>query len=127
VAYAKQHARGVDRVSKFNLYNAMPICKELISYFAAKTTQGAQGRRGAVREGRGPAGDRGVAVVWHFNWIKWRPELVFELPIGIWLILGKELEKCLCLTHCGQGRIGWANTLGENISVLRDPTQHYIL
>jgi len=45
VAYAKQHARGVDRVSKFNLYNAMPICKELISYFAAKTTQGAQGRR----------------------------------------------------------------------------------
>jgi len=67
-----------------------------------------------------------VAVVWHFNWIKWRPELVFELPIGIWLILGKELEKWLCLTHCGQGRIGWANTLGENISIFGEPTNQPI-
>lgn len=48
-----------------------------------------------------------MAADWHFNWIKWRPELVFELPIGIWLILSEDRgPKWLCLlTHWGSGKV----------------------
>lgn len=83
-------------VSKFNLYNSMPICKELISYCGREDNPGG----GAIQEAGAGAGRSqrngrfytiqrtgGVAAVWHFNWIKWRPELVFELTIGICLIL----------------------------------------